>query len=243
MKPITLVLPYYENAGMLAIHQDGWARLPAEIKAHLHVIVIDDCSPQSPALAVHKDCGLASHRLYRIGVDKRWNWLICRNLGAKVAETEWLLLTDIDHTAPEETLRLLMTDRHDPKTAYRCARRNAPDLHPYHPHPDSYFLTRKLFWQTGGYDERYSGYYGYGSDIRHRIVKVATGLVQLDCHLVRWPREVQWDASVPREIDGKVTRKTPEDAEGLARVRAMIAALPEAERRPKVLMLPYERLV
>lgn len=243
MKSITLVLPYYENAGMLAIHQDGWSRLAADVKAGLHVVVVDDCSPKAPALPVWRDCGLASQRLYRIGVDVRWNWLICRNLGATVAETEWLLLTDIDHVVPEGTLRHCMTAKHDPRAAYRFDRRDAPDLKPYHPHPDSYFLTRDLFWRTGGYDERYSGYYGYGSDIRHRIVRHASALVQLDSYLIRYPREVQWDASVPKEIDGKQTRKTQIDAEGLARVRAEIASLPLKEQRPKVLTLPYERLI
>lgn len=243
MKPITLVLPYYDNAGMLAIHQEGWAKLPAEVKANLHVIVVDDCSPKAPALKGWRSCGLASQRLYRIGVDVRWNWLICRNLGAKVAETEWILLTDIDHVVPVETLRSVMVGHHMPAAAYRFNRRNAPDLTPYHPHPDSYLITREMFWRTGGYDERYSGYYGYGSDIRHRILRVASALIQLDAYLIRYPREVQWDASVPREIDGQRTRKTQMDAEGLARVRAQIARLPLKEQAPKVLTLPYERLV
>jgi hypothetical protein len=243
VKPITLVLPYYENAGMLALHQEGWRLLTEDIRERLHVIVVDDCSPNAPALPVYKDCGLASYRLYRIGVDIRWNWLACRNLGAKVAETDWILLTDIDHVAPEATLRRVMQDRHDHKAAYRLARRNAPDLSRYHPHPDSYFLTRDLFWRTGGYDERFSGLYGYGSDIRHRIVRLATGLHQLDSYLIRYGREVQWDASVPREIDGKPTRKTQHDADGLARTRAEIAKLPIKEQRPKVLTFPYERLI
>ena len=39
MKPITLVLPYYENPGMLRIHHEAWAKYPDELKQRLHDIV------------------------------------------------------------------------------------------------------------------------------------------------------------------------------------------------------------
>lgn len=242
MKPITLVLPYYNNAGMLRVQQESWSNLPAELRAHLHVIVVDDCSQDAPASAVaERRHNIASFRLYRTGVDVRWNWLFCRNLGARDATTPWLLLTDIDHLVPTETFRALIEGDHGVSKVYRFERKSMPDLSPYHPHPDSFFLTRDLFWRIGGYDERFSGLYGSSSDIRHRMKAMGLEIQTLPQHLIRYPREVVPDASTPIILHGGPSRKTPQDAAGLARVRAEIAALPKYE--PRVCSFPYDRLI
>lgn len=243
MKPITLVLPYYCNPGMLRVHQETWHSYPWELKARLHVIVVDDCSPSGSALDAIEDIGgLASFRLYRTSVDVRWNWLFCRNLGAREAVTPWMLLTDVDHVLPAETLRALCEGKHDQRRAYHLSRRNAPDLSEYKHHPDSFFLTRELFWRVGGYDERFSGLYGSSSHFRHRLVAQAGPIELLPAYLIRTPREVIPDAAVPLVVNGKKARKTADDAAGLNRVRAEIASLPGAYR-PRTLSFPYERLI
>src|SRR3970040_1033732 len=135
---ITLVLPHYANPGMLRRQQETWAAFPPGLRARLHVIVVDDCSPRSPALPHVVPTGVASFTLYRTGKDVRWNWIFCRNLGVALAPTPWVLLTDIDHLLPVETLRRLLDGDLKPDVAYRFSRVDAPDLTPYKPHPNTW---------------------------------------------------------------------------------------------------------
>lgn len=246
MKPITLVLPYYENPGMLRIHFEAWARFPAQLRELLHVIVVDDCSPKHPAIERLSgagapvrgllDLGIASFRLFRTGVDVRWNWLFCRNLGVAEARTNWVLLTDIDHLLTGKTLGRLTGKDHDGECVYRFARVDAPDMTPYKPHPNSWFLTRAMFDRIGGYDERFSGFYGTDADFRERVHATAKAVEMLPAALVRYPREVIADASTTT-----YGRKEPQDRANVPRIRAEREADPDP--RPKRLTFPFEKLV
>ncbi len=236
MRPITLVLPYYRNASMLQEQQRAWAALPDDLKAALHVIVVDDGSPSDPAVDVWQPpAGLASARLYRIGVDVRWNWLACRNLGVSEATTDWVLLTDIDHVVPESTLRVLMTAKLESKVVYRFSRVDAPHLTPYKPHPNSWFLTREMFDKIGGYDERFSGYYGTDAEFRDRVEKTARAVVLREDVLIRYPREVIADASTTT-----YGRKEEQDRVNVRRIRGERELL--RKWRPLRLTFPWERL-
>ncbi len=57
--------------------------------------------------------------------------------------------------------------------AYTFARVNAPALDPYKPHPNSWAMTRDLFWYAGGYDEALAGNYGTDGDFKVRVNRVA----------------------------------------------------------------------
>lgn len=237
MRDITLVLPYYRNTGMLREQQRAWNAYPPEVKPRLHVIVIDDGSPKYRALPEHiEDIGLASFQLYRTLVDVRWNWLFCRNLGVSKATTEWVLMTDIDHVLPLETLRTLLDGDLDDQAVYRFSRVDAPHLTPYKPHPNSWFLTRTMFDRIGGYDERFSGFYGTDAEFRDRVTATARAVVMLPDVLIRYPREVIADASTTT-----YGRKEPQDRENVQRIRAERAQLPSW--RPLRLTFPYERLL
>jgi hypothetical protein len=193
-RALTLVLPYYDNGGMLREQQRVWRAYPAKVKAVLHVIVVDDGSPQDPARPHLEATGLASYRLFRTLVDVRWNWLFCRNLGVDQATTEWVLLTDIDHVIPAETLRRLTRGSLDVRRAYRLSRVDAPHLTPYKPHPNTWVMTRTMFDRIGGYDERFSGYYGTDGEFRSRVERHAT-IELLPEVAIRYPRELIADAS------------------------------------------------
>lgn len=226
MRELTIVFPHFQNLGMLREQQTIWAHYPEALRRHLHVVVVDDCSPkgQRPnTKSVFVD-GLASLRIYRLTEKKRWNWLACRNLGAKVATTEWLLLTDIDHVVPEATLKALLSDSLHRSNAYRLKRITATrtwpyalsDCTPYKPHNDSWLLTRDLFFHdgVGGYDERLSGCYGTSGEFKDRVQATARALVLLDDVLIRYPREVLSDASTSPSV---YTRKgDPKNDELLA---------------------------
>lgn len=221
-KPITLVVPYYENPETLRGQLELWASYPAEVRAQLRVIVVDDGSPVPACIPLPHPCAI---RLFRIAVDVRWNWLAARNIGAHHAETDWLLLTDIDHQVPVETLRHLQIGVHDPTRVYAFSRREHTGA-PVAPHSASFFLTRGLFWQTGGYDEALSGYYGTDGEFRRRLQSQATIQVLHD-PLVRF--EQVGDSSTRR-----YGRKERQDD----RVRDLMAAR-KPGWRPKTLSFPY----
>jgi hypothetical protein len=217
MREVTLVLPHFQNLGMLQEQQAIWADYPQRLRRQLHVIVVDDCSQdqQKPGPEHMWIDGLASVRLFRLLQKKRWNWLACRNLGALKATSDWLLLTDIDHGVPVETLDRLVNGPLDERSAYRFKRIVAPKPWPYDvtrcatwkPHNDSWLLTRQLFFYddgvekfVSGYDERLSGCYGTSGEFKDRVSAVARTLVELNEVLIRYPREVIADASTPPSL-------------------------------------------
>lgn len=235
-RQITLVLPYYDNPGILREQQRTWSTYRHKLKGCLNVIVVDDGSPRWPALAAVEETGIASFRLYRLGVDRRWNWLACRNLGVAEAKTDWVILTDIDHVLPAETLEAVAHEPLDPETVYRFSRVDAPHLTPYKPHPNSWLLTRAMYDTIGGYDERFSGFYGTDADFRERVQTTARAIVMRSDVLIRYPREVIPDASTTT-----YGRKEEQDRVNVTRIRAERALIPDW--RPLRLTFPWERLL
>lgn len=229
--PVTFVYPYYENPDFFATQVERWRNYPADLAAHLSIVVVDDGSPDAPAAGVTSAVTGALPdrlRLFRIDVDTRWNWLAARNIGAHHAAPGWLLLTDMDHVVPEETLRTVIYGGRNPALAYAFCRAEYTGVS-IPPHSASFLLTRDLFWQIGGYDETLSGHYGTDGDFRRRLAVQARIQILLD-PVIRY--EYVGDSSTTR-----YRRKQPEDAA----VRRLIDA-----RRPgwvpKVLSFPYREV-
>ena len=202
-KPVTLILPYYDNPQFLRQQVGWWHTYPAHLRQHLSAIIVDDGSPTTPAEDVL--AGQAQPfplRLFRIVVDVRWNWLAARNIGAHYAPEGWCVLTDIDHVIPASTAAALIYGQHDPKKVYAFSRIEHTGAQA-NPHSASFLMTRKLFWQIGGYDERLSGFYGTDGTYRRRLAKHAKIEVLTD-RLIR--HEYQGDSSTTRYL-----RKQPED--------------------------------
>ena len=223
-KPITLILPYYENPVFLNDQLKHLATLSA---GNLSVIVVDDGSPKYPAKDTYGN-GINSTpwlRIFRIEQDIRWNWLAARNIGVKEAQTEWILLTDMDHVLPLPTFISCVWGNHDPKVVYGFSREEHTGQK-LAPHPNSWFLTKELFWQIGGYDESFSGYYGTDGEWRRRILQYAPIHILTD-KLVR--HEYQQDSSTTH-----YKRKQPQD---VAVSRIIKARKPGW--KPKVLSFPY----
>jgi hypothetical protein len=236
-RDLTLIQPYYDNPLMFREQQKVWSRYAPELRERLHVIVVDDCSPTWPALPNVRQAGIASFRLYRTLKDIPWNWLFCRNLGVQETQTEWLLMTDMDHVMPEATLRGLLERSFSPELVYRLSRIDAPNLTPYKPHPNTFFMTKAMFDRIGGYDERMSGYYGTDGEWNKRI-RVNIGennIVLLDLPLIRYGREVIQDAST--------TRYSRKDASRRMILRQMQADRDARHLKPIRVTFPYERLV
>lgn len=237
MTPFTLVMAYYENAGMLRHHLTRWGNLPPPLANNLHVVIVDDGSPTSPALAEidFVPPQLASLQIWRMGVDVRWNQDACRNIGVREAPTPWVLLTDMDHAVPIDTWSYLMHSKHSKHRAYRFKRVNAPDASPYKPHPNSWALTRKTYWKAGGYDEALAGRYGTDGDFLVRMRRQCE-VDEMPVPLIRYPREVIPDASTT-----SLTRKSDEDKQAVNRI--VKARGDQFEWRPLHFSFPCTRVL
>lgn len=224
-KTVTMIYPYYDNPDFLRRQLDGWLALPRLMRASLRVIVVDDGSPRSPAEVVLRERPFSFLRLFRIEVDVRWNWLAARNVGAHYAQDGWLMMTDMDHVAPPDTLLGLITGQHDPSVIYRFSRVGSKT----HPHPNSWFFTRDMFWRIGGYDEACSGFYGTDGDYRRRCaatarIKIMTEPLEL--------HEYVGDSSTTT-----YKRKQPEDTAVKRMIRARSSAW-----KPRTLSFPHHEV-
>jgi len=185
---ITLIIPYYRAPAMLREQLIRTAHYPSDLK----VLVVDDGSPEE-ALDVFND--MDQHvknrhikkgtRLFRHLADIPWNREQARNLGAYMADTEWIIQVDIDHVLPWECaiqLRQDLGEITDPGDWYHFHRkrigradftRQKDQLPPdapegwIKPHVDSFLITRDRFLKSP-YDERYVGMLGGGTPFTAR---------------------------------------------------------------------------
>lgn len=235
---LTVILAYYMNPGMLVKQYATFAALPATLRKSLKLIIVDDGSPSTPAF--HREIGMPVE-VYRVLVDVRWNQDACRNIGVHHATTEWVLMTDMDHLLPEQTLARVMGRQWQSETVYRFSRvtmeskgHGPPVYTQYKPHPNSWLMTRLMFNRIGGYDERFAGWYGTDADFRRQVERLAN-IVTLKEVLIRVPRDVIPDASTTTYL-----RKQDADYENIKRIRKQIAK--SHDLRPKTLSFPYSRV-
>lgn len=236
----TLVMAYYRNPGMLRMYYDHLASMHQRVKEGLQVIIVDDGSPpEQAAFAPEKPIGIPV-AVFRLLVDIRWNQDACRNLGVEHAETEWLLLTDMDHLVTERAFERCLFGDADPASAYCFERLTAmsfdpPTNMPYKPHPNSWFMTKALYEAAGGYDERFAGWYGTDADFRDRVKAKAKKICRFSQYIIRVPRDVIPDASTTT-----YARKTPQDSENIRRIKGERNLL--EDRSPIRQNFPYERV-
>ena len=229
-KRVTMIYPYYDNPEFLEQQIRRWVNYPKILRSMVKIIVVDDGSPNAPAEKVIAHQPYSFIRLFRVGVDVRWNWLAARNIGAHHADDGWLLLTDMDHVVDTICLHEVLMGAHREDTIYRFSRREHHGQK-IHPHPNSWLMTRAMFWKIGGYDESCSGFYGTDGDYRRRCAATAPIRI-LRTELER--HEYQGDSST---LGYK--RKQPEDAA----VKRMIQARPKRGWKPRTLSFPYAEIV
>src|SRR5690554_4714940 len=100
---------------MLRKQLDTVSQYPKNYK----IIIVDDCSPE-PAKDVINNSDNVD--LYRIETDIPWNRGGARNLGAMLAETEWIIQIDTDHILPPESADRLLNTQINSSKWYRFPR-------------------------------------------------------------------------------------------------------------------------
>lgn len=174
METLQLIYPYYDNPGMLEQQLRVWESWPKDLAWKTKIILVDDGSQKHPIAADQiKKAAYPNISLYRILINIPWNQNGAHNLGFHVAEDGWCLTTDIDHVVTPEMLRLLLNVPLALGHYYTFGRRRVrePDA-VYKRHPNSWLLTKKMFLESGGYDEDFSGYYGSDSQFRKALTLV-----------------------------------------------------------------------
>lgn len=180
---ISFVYAYYDNPGMLAKQYELWSSYPDYVRKNLEVIVVDDGSPNSPAIQVPRPDKLPRFRMFRVLKDMPWHQDGARNLGAHMSIYMWLFLCDIDHMMPQETLEKLMvflkTQNVEENyfTFGRIEVDGKPTLDKYgnvKPGRNILCMSKPLYWKAGGYDEDFCGYYGTDGMFLKRVGKHST---------------------------------------------------------------------
>jgi hypothetical protein len=259
MPELSLVSPYYRNPGILRRHLQIWRdEWPADLKARVEVVLVDDGSPEgstaAEVLSGEDLATLPTLSLYRVLVDKPWNQHGATNLGCRVARAKWILKTDIDHIAPPATLAevLRRLPAMSSKEVLTLGRVDAPAEAPWRagdwpsmprtvrddgslkPHVNSYVVSRKRYWKLGGYCE---SFIGYGTDSQFRRKLFGPGMTTHHLHdapLIRVDRSVIPDASTTT-----YSRETQR-----CDVKAVLArkALEGRSGQTTVLDFPWERV-
>lgn len=235
MRRVSIIHAFYKNPGMLEREYAHLAALPADLKAHLELVICDDASPKGfQAKPPANDIGLPVS-VFRIREKTPWNWMGARNIAAHHATGDWLLFTDADHLVPEVTARRVTEGELDERNVYRFRRVDAPAMTPYKEHPNSWLMAAPLFRERFiGFDERWAGSYGSDFDVRNRLYAAARKVVMLSAPLIRVPREVVPDAST--------TDFGRKQSEFSARIPERRAQIEREGGPPRTMSFPYKRV-
>lgn len=200
---LSIVMPYYRNPTMLGIHYAFWAGLPDWVKRDFEVVIVDDGSPDEAAVDVPRPDGLPALRIFRVLEDRPWHQHAARNIGAHEARGEALLLTDMDHLCTQALIeKACYIDTADGAFYVRRVEfdTGAETLDRFgkpKSHPNTFVMSRELFWKIGGYDEDFCGVYGTDGLFRHRMVAQTTfrRLKGAGVEIRRLTRDMVHDAS------------------------------------------------
>ena len=157
---LTVIVPYYRNPLMLEYQLRQWENMPESFR----FLLVDDCSPE-PALPVIEAIASAELKrrifVYRVKKDIPWNQHGARNLGAQECETQWMLMTDIDHVlcGGQALSQNDINEAHWYRFRRFVVDGNGNSL-TVKPAPNVFLCTKDAFWNVGGYNEDFCGCYG-----------------------------------------------------------------------------------
>ena len=150
---ITIIHTYYNERFYLETQIERWNNYNTPV----NIILFDDGSQIEPAENVLKEHTLNDNinfSLYKVTEDIGFNSHGCRNLGARLAQSNWLLFQDIDYTLQPSDLKRLQTETLDLNSWYELNAKFQGRGNPYMA-LNQFLIPRKLFLDSGGYDESF----------------------------------------------------------------------------------------
>lgn len=185
---------------MLELHLLNLANFDPEVLARVTIFLVDDCSPldERPEIAIRRATKPIRRRfrVLRVHDDIAWNQHGARNLGAKLASTQWLLMADIDRIVSGHDMRIILSRELRPDRYYKplqyVARPDGLPLSELTPRAplNQFVCTRKAYWRAGGYDEAYCGSYGGDAPFLRALQKQSRFERMFDVRMFRFTRHV-----------------------------------------------------
>lgn len=163
VKKITINLSFYNQNEVLKKHVLGWKSYPEETKGQFSFCIVDDCS-KTNAVEVLKDMDLSDLdiNIYRVEEDLFCNIAGVRNLSAKVCQTEWMVILDMDTMISSDLAeKMLELSKSDSGNCFKFNRRDPNGVKNNQAHPAVCLLKREDYWNVGGCEEDLVGNYGY----------------------------------------------------------------------------------
>ena len=136
----------------------------ADVLDRVHFVMVDDGSPLQYEIPPFN----LNLTWLKVRQDIPWNNPGARNLGVVYAKSDKVLITDVDHDFPAETLRHMAGRGSPGKRIYKLFRKDPASGRLERGHPNIFFLSRARFLEHFGYDEEFCG--AYASD-DYRFVK------------------------------------------------------------------------
>jgi hypothetical protein len=165
MSQLTIITHVYNAQGPVDHQLALWRQYDPALLAQLDFLIIDDHSDEP----LKVDKGPLNLRLIRVDDDIDWNMPGCRNLAATVAETPWMLYFDVDNVASEASIAKIVAALPKLDKQRLHVFRRTQDGVDVEPHINSFLISRQGFWRAGGYDEDFSGHYGF-EDVLFRMM-------------------------------------------------------------------------
>ena len=156
---VTFIYTYYNQVDMLRIQLENWQDYPPDMQEKIRFVIVDDGSKVAAREHIAEDIGL-DLRIYRVMEDLYCNIGGARNLGTHVAETEWVLHSDMDHVIPSDAAQKIVGLASENQRKIYKFQRIDPETGKTKIHPGTMLLSRSTYWEAGGCDEDFVGNYG-----------------------------------------------------------------------------------
>ena len=208
---ITIIHTYYNERFYLETQIERWNNYNTPV----NIILFDDGSQIEPAENVLKEHTLNDNinfSLYKVTEDIGFNSHGCRNLGARLAQSNWLMFLDIDYTLQPSDLKRLQTEPLDLNSWYELNAKFQGRGNPYMA-LNQFLIPRKLFLDSGGYDESFVPFH-YGdrellSQLENDYQKINLDWLVLTCRRGGRKSRVDETIKIPVYDDENMLIYTP----------------------------------